>query len=363
MNKKLFLILVVFFFFSNLVKTIANALMKYYGVFMVNESWGTLIKDSFVVEMAFNLLLIVSLMFISNWMFAKSYRWSTSIFVHLFFYLVTLLLVYWFYDIYLVSINAERRQNTFDYHIINIAAYMGSHFLQYFATVFIIYTYHYLNKIAAIELNRSNLREQLVNVKVNILKYKLHPHFFFNTLNTITNLIETNTQLAQKTLVDFSGLLRDILYLKDSNLLTIEEEYTILKKYLDILSVRFSDDLEINIDLDNSLNKALIPSLILQPIVENAIKHGYSLDHPTLQLDIKIAIEKDQIKCTVVNNGKPLSGTPVTYGTGLQNTLDRLTTLYYDNFTLSINNISGNKGVITTIGVPLIYQDTPNAND
>ncbi len=360
MNKKLFSILFLFSFSYHFINMVKNSVLKYLGIQHLETSWFKLLLDVFIIELVFGMLLIVFLIFISKKMMTKAYSWFTVISVHFILYLVSLLITYFIYYFYLLSIKAPEGEGSFTYHIVNITYYLNIHFLIYFVNIFIIYTYYYLEKISKIELNRSNLREQLVKVKVNILKYKLHPHFFFNTLNTITNLITTDTKLAQKTLVDFSGLLRDILYLKDSNLLTLSEEVAILRKYLDILSVRFSEDLTIKMNIEDGLENALIPSLILQPIIENSIMHGYSYNHTTLKMCLEISSYDRRLICQVSNDGQRVDEDNIQYGNGLQNTIDRLMTLFDDNYGFSIKNRPDNRGVITELQFPLEFVDSNN---
>ncbi len=230
--------------------------------------------------------------------------------------------------------------------------YSDRHFMFYFIIVFIIYSYYYFNKLNRIELQKSQLKEQLSRVKVNILKYQLHPHFFFNTLNSISSLIETDTKLAQNTLADFSDLLRDILFLKDTNLMPLHVEMKILKRYIDIMTIRFSDHLQVNIDIEENLDNVLIPSLILQPIIENSIKHGYSYKSTDLVIRITIHKIKNRLHIIICNNGEPLKDN-IKYSNGLINTIDRLKTLYSDQYIFELKNDIKNKEVITKIVIPL----------
>ncbi len=198
------------------------------------------------------------------------------------------------------------------------------------------------------------MANQLTNAKLNVLKYKLHPHFLFNTLNSISSLIETDTKLAQDTVADFGDLLRDLLDLKDSSLIPLHEEISISKRYLDIMSLRFSDHLTVTINVDKNIDYILVPSLILLPILENSIKHGYSYNTTNLKIELSITLKNKKVHITVENNGEPLKTTKAIYGNGLQNTIDRLRILFNNSYTYSMKNINNKKGIITTIIIPLI---------
>ncbi len=355
MKNRLFLILFLFSFLYHGVDTLKNMMYKLNGLRFKNSTWLKLIFDSFVVEIFFGVLLILFQIFITKKLFRKSFNWLRFFAIHVLFSVVSLFVVYLLYDAYILSVNGIPSNYTIKGHLIGLMGYVNVHFLIYFSNVFIIYTFYHRKEISTIELNRSNLREQLVKAKINILKYQLHPHFFFNTLNTITNLIDVDARLAQKTLVNFSGLLRDILFLKNVNLIPLEKELTILNKYLDILSIRFSDDLTIAITLEEGLGHVKIPSLILQPIIENAITHGYSKEHIALRVEIRIVKENNNLLCEVVNNGKPLTNNEVQYGNGLQNTVDRLSLIYDTEYQFSLKNLPGESGVVTKLNIPLIY--------
>ncbi|OBX22160.1 hypothetical protein A9996_17285 [Gelidibacter algens] len=256
------------------------------------------------------------------------------------------------YDVYLFYFSEQVINRTFNYYLLNTIYYSNTYFLIYSVNVFIIYTYYYVDKLKATELQKVELKQQLTDVQVSVLKYQLHPHFFFNTLNSISSLIDINPKLAQNTLADFSDLLRDILFLKDTNLMTLSTEMDILKRYIDIMLIRFSDHLKIIITIEDNLEDVLIPSLILQPIIENNIKHGYSYSITDLEIRLSIFKYGNMLVMEVENNGEPLKNNRCQFGTGLKNTEDRLKTLYDDDYVFTIKNIAHKIGVISKIAIP-----------
>ncbi len=229
------------------------------------------------------------------------------------------------------------------------------YFTAYFVMAGIIHIYYYIERVKNVEMQKAVLSNQLTTSKMNALKAQLHPHFLFNTLNTISALMDTNAKQAQNTLADLSDLLRTILDIKQDNLITVEQEIILLKKYLDIIQIRFSDHLTIKMDIGEDTHSALLPSMLLQPIVENTFKHGFSYHNTDLVLHISIQRNMDNLFITVANNGKPLEnplGQKYTDGKGISNVIERLKTLYGTNFHYDFQNLEDEKGVATKISIP-----------
>lgn len=352
-DKKLLLILVVFFLFYNVLLFFKAILIKHLTPNQVTNSIQTIFFKTIIIETFFSILFTIIIMIITKKMVNKNYKFWKVIISHFFLYITTLALLLLIYDLYLFLFENNSLEQAFKSYLIEAIKYSNTYFLIYFMNVFIIYTYYYVNKVTDVELQKAQLKQQLSNVQVNVLKYQLHPHFFFNTLNTISSLIETDKKLAQDTLADFSDLLRDILFLKDSNLMTLSIELKILKRYLDIMSVRFSDHLIIKTNIEDNLENVLIPSLILQPIVENSIKHGYSYATTELEINISIFSNNENLVIEISNTGERLENKEVKFGTGLKNTEERLKTLYNNLYTFQIKNNDNGIGVKTIIAFPI----------
>jgi LytS/YehU family sensor histidine kinase len=223
----------------------------------------------------------------------------------------------------------------------------------YVTFVIVIYLYYYFNRLQKAELQKAELQIQLSNTKLSFLKSQLHPHFLFNTLNSIHSLIRNDKKKSQNMLADMSDLLKEMMNTKDKNLIKLQNELLLLNKYLNIKNIRFSDDLKIKLDVANNLENALVPSMLLQPIVENSIKYGYSKNHLQLVLSIKIFKKEEQLIFIIENDGKPLEETLNNLrnnGTGLKNIIERLKTLYADNYTFDMYNDV--EGVTTKISIP-----------
>ena len=230
-----------------------------------------------------------------------------------------------------------------------------ANFLTYFSMLGIIYLYYYIKKLETTEQQKINLATQLTEIKMKILTDRLHPHFLFNTLNTISTLIDVNKKKAQNVIVDLSDLLREIIELKEDNLITLSQELNLLNKYLDIKSIRFYDHLKIKTNVQENINDALIPNMLIQPIIENSFKHGYSFNHTNLEIELNIYKKDEQLIIEIKNDGKSFETSIAQLkirGVGLKNTINRLKTLYGKNYKFSMTNNENNKGVITQIIIP-----------
>ncbi len=230
----------------------------------------------------------------------------------------------------------------------SIFASIFSGLLVYFVLVGIFIALEYYKQYQA-KLNELN------NAQLNALKMQLHPHFLFNTLHTISSLIDENTKHAQTMVSKLGFLLRSILEQNQKHTITVKEEIEYIRSYLDIEEVRFQDRLKVVYDIDEDSIDALVPNLILQPIVENAIKHGFSkkTDECTIQVCAKVAGEK--LMLVVEDDGKGVKDKSVLEngnGIGIKNVRDRLIKLYGDNQTFEL--IPGDeKGVTAKIIIPL----------
>ena len=169
--------------------------------------------------------------------------------------------------------------------------------------------------------------------QLKMLRYQLNPHFLFNTLNAISTLIlEKDTELANRMVMRLSSFLRYSLDNDPMQKVTLRQELEALGLYLDIERVRFEDRLQLVLDIEPSAESALIPSLLLQPLVENAIKHGISQVEQGGVLRIAARVFAGELLIELCDNGpgaETVNGQiPNGRGVGLRNTRDRLRELY-----------------------------------
>ncbi|MEM1218199.1 MAG: histidine kinase [Bacteroidota bacterium] len=217
------------------------------------------------------------------------------------------------------------------------------------------YAKKYRNK----ELELAQTQHQLSQAQLNALRLQLHPHFLFNTLNTISSLMEVNVKGSQKIVSKLGTLLRTVLEKDQRTTISLGEELDYIKSYLDIEQVRFHDRLQVHYDIDPSTLKTRVPSFFLQPLVENAIRHGLAPSTDNGWLRIESHREKDdRIVLRVEDNGK---GSPhgqealLAKGIGLRNVKERLDLLYKDGYTLKIDTQNG-EGFQFFVEIPEIEQ-------
>lgn len=225
-------------------------------------------------------------------------------------------------------------------------------FFVYGCILAIVYAYHYLKRQKEEAVKGERLNTQLLDAKINALQSQLQPHFLFNALNDISSMISINKEKAQDAIADLSDLLRSTLTLKDNRRIMVSEELHILKKYLDLEQLRFGEKLTFVQVIDPSVLDHFIPPLILQPFIENAIKHGYSYHYDHLQIDLSITYTEQMIHIIIRNNGVPLDNQEIQLGNGISNVLERLDTIYNQNYTFQLQNCDNEIGVEVRLILP-----------
>ncbi len=180
---------------------------------------------------------------------------------------------------------------------------------------------------------RQEVATRLVQAQLDTLRLQLSPHFLFNALNGAMALIATDARGAERMLAAISDFLRMVLHSSSEPEVTVERELSLLQHYLDIQRVRFRDRLTVEFEVDDSLRSALVPSLLLQPLVENSIRHGITHRASGGTIRVRITSAADMLRIDVVDNGvgpgarrsrEKRRGT----GLGLANTATRLNHLY-----------------------------------
>ena len=194
-------------------------------------------------------------------------------------------------------------------------------------------------------------REVLVQARLDALRRQIEPHFLFNSLNAVVSLIreERNEDAIQVT-VELGDLLRRVLDESSRQLVPLFEELDFLGKYLDIQKVRFGDRLGIAIERAPDLAMAQVPALLLQPLAENAIKHGIGRRVEGGRLDIRVARAEDRLTIAIENDGPPLPPSRED-GIGLANVRARLHSLYGDQAALDIADKEPGR-VLVTVSLP-----------
>lgn len=279
--------------------------------------------------------------------------WKRIMLYHFFIAIFIGVIILGITDVYKIHIGIYQ---TFDFKrsLRNFLSVLDINFLVYFAMLFIIYTYYYFDIIRANEVQQNQLQAQLMTTKMNLLKTQLQPHFLFNTINCIIGLIDIDKLKAQDTLVDLSSLLRELTKISDINLHPLHQELKILNHYIEILNVRFSDQLHFTIDMDESILNEEVPTMLFQPLIENAINHGFENSQGLFLIKITGVKEDNFLKFTVENNGPKLNKNSKTKqtGIGISNLEQRIKTIYGNDASFELRNKSDEAGVENVILLP-----------
>ncbi|MDN3724818.1 histidine kinase [Aequorivita sp. SDUM287046] len=355
---KLVLLLAGFYALFDLVLMAKTAYMLAFGrQRMSSFSWSQFLVDNllfdYIIVVSFMTLIAIS----TKRFLRKNYSWTKIISIHILFSLLIGIVIRLVVDLYDIMIGkATFTEYDFEKSLYGFMYVIDLNFLIYFAMVFIIYTYYYVKEVKKAEKKQGKLEAQLVNTRMKMLSSQLQPHFLFNTLNSIAVLTDIDAKKAKDTIADLSDFLREILYDNDSNRIPLEKELRILEFYLNIIKIRFSDHLRIAKEIDYSLQSKLVPALLLQPILENSIKHGYDFNHTDLEIHVKIYAEGKTLIIKVENNGAPATvshGLLLKRGMGLSNINDRLGNLYGNDYFFEVRNKANGKGVETMIKIPI----------
>jgi two-component system LytT family sensor kinase len=212
----------------------------------------------------------------------------------------------------------------------------------------------YYRKYKERELTTSQLEARLAQSRLQVLKMQLHPHFLFNTLNAISELIYKNPEAADRMIMNLSDLLRMSFENLEVQEIPLKQELEFLEKYLEIEQMRFHDRLTVDMQIAPEALEATVPNMVLQPLVENAIKHGIAPRSTGGRIDIAATRKNGHLKISVVDDGL---GVPfgdvenLVDGVGLSNTKRRLRHLYGEAHHFELG-VPGNSGLRVDLTIP-----------
>lgn len=213
-------------------------------------------------------------------------------------------------------------------------------------------------RLARQRTEAAELNEQLAKAQLSALRQQIEPHFLFNTLNTISGLVrEGRGDNAVDMIAGLSELLRKTLQSSDKQQVALGEELEIVAKYLEIEKARFAERLQVSVDVPEELRKARVPSLILQPIVENAVKHGIARTVQGGEIAIRASRENGELQLSVRNDGPGFAeGWENKKGIGLENVRERLGSLYGAAGTIRVSNGDAS-GACVTVSIPFTTEE------
>jgi len=282
-----------------------------------------------------------------NWLRRAAFHFGASIAV------VTVLLVGHFLAFMMLMGRAEQITplRVFGFLYYNLDRWL----LIYWSILLMSHAFSYYNSYRKGELKASQLRTQLVQSQLEALKMQVHPHFLFNTLHSISALLSKDTDAARKMISRLGDFLRLTLENSGSMEVTLQQEIEFLHGYLEIERIRFQDRLTTDIRVDPEILDVRVPNLILQPIVENAMRHAIG-NSTSGRVEISAAPRNGVVRIEVKDNGPGIDIDRILdvrhgKGVGLANTQARLVGLYGDEARLELtNNPAG--GLLVALEIP-----------
>jgi len=225
--------------------------------------------------------------------------------------------------------------------------------MNYFLVLLCFHMVDYYTRYEESRLRTVQLEAQLARSQLQALKMQLHPHFLFNTLHAISELIHEDAYAAERMIAKLSDFLRLTIDHAGVPEVTLREEMDFLSRYLEIEKMRFEERLQVEFALDKATLDARVPNLILQPLVENALKHGLGRQTQAGVLRIESGRCDGILSMRVFDNGPGFDPVvkPLRQGVGLTNTRERLERLYNGKHLFALANVSGG-GFEVTIQIP-----------
>ena len=212
----------------------------------------------------------------------------------------------------------------------------------------------FYRRYQATALRLTRAETQLNQARLDALKMQLHPHFMFNTLNTISSLLRLDLEKADQMIAQLSDFLRLTLAEQEVHLVPLSKELAFLKAYLEIEAIRFHDRLKLEFHLDSGLDQALVPYLMLQPVAENAVRHGIAPHSQSGLIQVSAKNQDGRLVITLRDDGPGLMEQHPRTGIGISNTRNRLALLYGDHQSLTLEN-HPRGGLRVTFNLPLKF--------
>lgn len=230
---------------------------------------------------------------------------------------------------------------------VGIIDYTLPRFLSYVANstaTLAIWTSFYL---AAVYLRDSHIMEaaywrseaRLKEAELQFLRGQINSHFIFNAMNNLRALIRENPDLARERLTQLASLLRAVLQANNSDLIPLSEELKLVRSYIDLEQLQYEKRLQVSIEVDETLNERLVPPMLIQTLVENAVRHGIARTPEGGCIEIRVQREGDQLLVAITNPAPGLGTGTSGHGIGLSNTRKRLHNIFGEKATLDLRQL------------------------
>jgi two-component system LytT family sensor kinase len=216
----------------------------------------------------------------------------------------------------------------------------------------IYFGFHFFDNYKKTEIQNLRLEANSKEVELNKLKSQLNPHFMFNSMNSIRALVDEDPKKAKVAITQLSNILRNTLMMHKNKLMTLEEELVLVKDYLELELIRFEERLNFSFDIDPNTLLLNVPPMMIQTLVENAIKHGISKYDDGGNISIITKKEAENFIIEIINTGQLKENHQSDSGFGIANTTNRLELLFGKKATFTIKNLD-NKHVISLITIKI----------
>ena len=210
-------------------------------------------------------------------------------------------------------------------------------------------------------LRASQLETRLAQAQLQMLRMQLQPHFLFNTLHTISALMHRDVKRADSMIAALSDLLRMSLRSTGTQEVPLREEVEFLERYIEIMSLRFGDRLTVTVDVDPAVLDARVPTLLLQPIVENSLRHGFGEGIRGGRVSIVLRPDGETLRCEIADDGRGIPREGIREGVGIANTRARLRHLYGERHEFELRGDPAG-GARVTLVIPLHFLERTAAD-
>ena len=296
-------------------------------------SWTDMARVTFVaVFLAWGILLTPLVAYLCRKFPLETQNWTRRIGVHLLFAALVPLII----AAFRMPFHTWVYPNSEDYGLMAYKGYLYSNafddFTMYWVILVVCHAWTYYRRYRDRELTTALLESQLARAELQVLKMQLHPHFLFNTLHSISEMMHQDVGAADKTIALLADLLRMTLQNTRLHEISLKDELEFLRGYLEIEQTRFRDRLQVNFEIDPSTLDALVPNMLLQPLAENSIRHGISVHAGRGTVLVRSWLVEGKLRLLLRNESEG-GGTSVvnprpSFGVGLSNTRMRLQQMY-----------------------------------
>ncbi len=303
------------------------------------------------------IFLSVALYFFVAYLRDKEYRLWHHLLAHLTLLVFTLVVIHFYLKIYHLILNGESItwQNILDREKPILIFYYFQNALVYLLVTGVIYGWFWNLSLQRAKVEKAQLNTKLIAARLQALSAQLHPHFLFNALNTIAALVrKQDNARAIQAIAEIGELLRISIQKNPQHKITLQEEVQFIANYLAIEQLRFPDQIDLIWEIEPQTERAKVPALILQPLVENALKHGINQREDNGKIWIKAARISDRLRLAIIDNGPgvhEVNHLPRDKGIGLINIQERLELLYKHDFSFEFN-----RNTETTVQIELPFE-------